>query len=183
MVSDGMRELARAEGELLARRLYLPWVHGAVAVAAGAGVWVVPDAWVRAVACAAVLFTPVWGLVVAARLGRVAWLHELPEGEVAPFEPKTFGPKAHVRGLRIAFAVAGGIGIAVTALVPESWLRWGLPLLAAWAVIEVVRRSRGPYRRADEVRTLALDAPWHEDYRALIEDRRRALSTGPGGAG
>lgn len=153
-------------------------MHGAVAVAAGAGVWVVPDAWVRAVACAAVLFTPVWGLVVAARLGRVAWLHELPDGEVSPF-----GPNAHVRGLRIAFAVAGGIGVAVTALVPESWLRWGLPLLAAWAVVEVVRRSRGPYRRAGEVRALALDAPWHEDYRALIEDRRRALSTGPGGAG
>ncbi|MFD3932738.1 hypothetical protein [Streptomyces sp. NPDC058614] len=178
MVSDGMRELARAEGELLARRLYMPWVHVEVAVAAGAGVWMVPDAWVRAVACAAVLFTPVWGLVVAARLGRVAWLHELPEGEVSPV-----GPKAHVRGLRIAFAVAGGIGVVVTALVPESWLRWGLPLLAAWAVVEVVRRSRGRYRRADEVRTLALDAAWHEDYRALIEDRRRALATGPGGAG
>ncbi|WP_326723060.1 hypothetical protein OHT59_30355 [Streptomyces sp. NBC_00243] len=156
----------------------MPWVHGVVAVAAGAGVWMVPDAWVRAVACAAVLFTPVWGLVVAARLGRVAWLHELPDGEVSPFRPK-----AHVRGLRIAFAVAGGIGVAVTALVPESWLRWGLPLLAAWAVVEVVRRSRGPYRRAGEVRALALDAPWHEDYRALIEDRRRELSTGPGGAG
>lgn len=178
MVSDGMRELARAEGELLARRLYMPWVHGVVAVVAAAGVWVVPDAWVRAVACAAVLFTPVWGVVAAGRLGRVAWLHELPEGEVSPF-----GPKAHVRGLRIAFALAGGIGVAVTVLVPESWLRWGLPLLAAWAVVEVVRRSRGPHRRADELRALALDAPWYEDYRALIEDRRRALSTGSGGAG
>ena len=178
-----MKELARAEGDLAAKGVLLPWMHVAVAVGCAVLAWIVPTDGVRAVAFASVLYLPLWGVLVAPRLGRLAWLYTLPEDDDGPDEEDRTdrsapGPRAHIWGLRISFAVAGGIGAAAAAFVPAPWIRWLLPALAAWAVAEAVRRDRGRYRQAREVRARATTAAWYDDYRALIDTRRGQLQKG-----
>ncbi|MFI1018632.1 hypothetical protein [Streptomyces sp. NPDC020965] len=180
-----MQELAAAEGELAARDVIMPWLHASVAVVCAVLVWILPGSWTRPVAYASVLLMPLWGVVAASRLGRLAWLYTVPEkpagdsgsGDVDDDEAFVPSPRAHVRALRATFAVIAVVGAAAVALVPAGWLRWALPVLALWAVAEVLRRSLGAYRRAREVCRTARDAPWYGEYRALIDRRRQELST------
>lgn len=175
-----MKELARAEGDLAAKGVLLPWMHVAMAVGCAVLAWIVPTDEVRAVAFASVLYLPLWGVLAAPRLGRLAWLYALPEDDDEPDEEDRTdrsapGPRAQIWGLRISFAVTGGIGAAAAAFVPVPWIRWPLPALAVWAVAEAVRRDRGRYRPAREARASATTAAWYDDYRTLIDTRRERL--------
>ncbi|MFE4663778.1 hypothetical protein ACFRI7_02975 [Streptomyces sp. NPDC056716] len=179
-----IRGLAEAEGTLAARQVIQPWTHAVIAVACAVVVWVIPAEDARAVAFASVAYLPLFAAVVAVPLGRIIWLYRLPEDEAPDAdtdadEVKELGPRVYMWGLGIAISLAGGIGVVVAALVPASWIRWLLPVLGMWAVLEVAHRDRGHYRRAREVVRVAAATPWYDDYHTVIRERREGVR-GPG---
>ncbi|MFE2043362.1 hypothetical protein ACFXAZ_21035 [Streptomyces sp. NPDC059477] len=177
-----VRELAKAEGTLAARQVIQPWIHAVIAVACAVVVWVIPAEDARAVAFASVVYLPLFAAVVAVPLGRIVWLYRLPEDEgpdADADEVKELGPRVYMWGMGISIALVGGIGAVVAALVPASWIRWLLPVLGMWAVLEAAHRDRGQYRRAHGVVRAAAATPWYDDYHTLIRERRERVR-GPG---
>ncbi|MEV7283192.1 hypothetical protein AB0O01_01270 [Streptomyces sp. NPDC093252] len=196
-----IRELAEAEGDLAARQVIQPWTHAIIAVVCAVVVWVIPAQDARAVAFASVLYLPLFAAVVAVPLGRIVWTYRLPEnaspdphadahtnantdtdtdtdtdtGVAGSDAVKEAGPRVHMWGVGISIALAGGLGAVVTALVPVSWIRWLLPVMGVWAVLETVRRDRGRYRRAREAVRAAAATPWFDDYHAVIRERRERV--------
>ncbi|MEU9335617.1 hypothetical protein AB0D49_20935 [Streptomyces sp. NPDC048290] len=175
--AEQIRELAKVEGTLAARPLIQPWTHVIIAIASAVMAWIIPIEDVRATAFGPVAYLPLFAAVIAVPLGRTIWLFNLPEDE----EPDAAdggarrgepGPAVYMWGVGISIALAGGIGAVGAFLIPASWIRWVLPVLALWAVLEATRRDRGHYKRAHEQYVAAQATPVWEDYQAVMRERR-----------
>lgn len=166
-----LARLAAADRLIEGTRVLKPWAHAALCVGVAVAVWFLPDSAVRPVTVAEALILPVTGVLVARILGRDAWLYSEIGSESADRPSVT----AYTRGLVLGYAAGGAIALAGALLVPESWLRYLVGAAALWALWSGWRKEQ-EVREARLLRERSGQEPWYDEYRTLIEERRRQLS-------
>lgn len=170
---EALNELLGAERTRALQAITPPWPHFLLSVVCAAAVWLPDTGTARTVAVLSVVAPSAWILLRQKALIREGTVYATDDPDDGPADP-VLAARVASRMFAVTNVAVGAVLAAVVLLVPLGVLRFVLPALCLWYVVDMVRRSRDR-RRAAAVVERAQGEPWYPAYRSRLDARRSVL--------